>query len=75
MFGLSKLLRVGEGRTVKRLCVDRHISLAERDALPAVYVDGRLAAVWRLGTDVEFLPAGDACRFIQITKHNRGENV
>ena len=36
-------------RSVKRLCVDRKLSLTERDALPALYVGGRLAAVWRLG--------------------------
>ena len=45
-------------RSVKRLCVDRKISLTERDALPALYVGGQLAAVWRLGTDVSFLPKG-----------------
>jgi tRNA(Ile)-lysidine synthase len=56
------------GRTVKRLCVDRGISPAERDRLPAIYADGRLAAVWRLGVHQEFLPVGETCRFIQITK-------
>ena len=55
-------------RTVKRLCLDRRISLEERAALPGFYVDGRLAAVWPLGVDVEFLPEGGACRFIQIIK-------
>ncbi len=59
----------GGGRTVKRLCLDRGISLAERDRLPAVYAGGRLAAVWRLGVDTEFLPEGEGpCRFIQIIK-------
>ncbi len=59
----------GGGRTVKRLCLDRGISLGERDRLPAVYVGGRLAAVWRLGVDTEFLPEGEGpCRFIQILK-------
>lgn len=43
-------------RSVKRLCLDRGISLRQRDRLPAVYVGGRLAAVWRLGVDMEFLP-------------------
>ncbi len=56
------------GRTVKRLCLDRHISLAERDRLPAIYVENRLAAVWRLGVHTEFLPEGEACRFIQINE-------
>ena len=57
-------------RTVKRLSLDRGISLAERDRLPAVYAGDRLAAVWRLGVDTEFLPEGEGpCRFIQILKH------
>ena len=54
-------------RTVKRLCLDRGISLEERDRLPAVYADGRLAAVWRLGVDREFLPEGDAVRFVRVS--------
>lgn len=56
------------GRSVKRLCLDKHISLTERDRLPAIYANGRLAAVWRLGVDTEFLPEGKPCRFIQIQK-------
>ncbi len=55
-------------RTVKRLCLDRHISLAERERLPAIYLGGCLAAVWRLGVDTEFLPEGAPCRFVQIIK-------
>lgn len=58
------------GRSVKRLCLDRGISPAERDRLPAVYVGGRLAAVWRLGVDTAFARSGEApCRFIKIEKH------
>ena len=53
-------------RTIKRLCLDRHIGLAQRDQLPAIYVQERLAAVWPLGVDQEFMQAGTACRFIQI---------
>ena len=45
-------------RSVKRLCVDRKLSLTERDLLPALYMGGRLAAVWRLGADISFLPKG-----------------
>jgi len=58
----------GGGRTVKRLCLDRRISLEERASLPAVYAGGRLAAVWRLGVDESFLPAGgkEPCRFVRI---------
>jgi tRNA(Ile)-lysidine synthase len=48
--------------------VDRRISPAERDRLPAICADGQLAAVWRLGVSEEFLPVGESCRFIQITK-------
>lgn len=57
-------------RTVKRLCLDRGIGLSERDGLPAIYVDDRLAAVWRLGVDRAFSPGPDKdlCRFIQIIK-------
>ena len=56
-------------RSVKRLCLDRRISLAERDRLPAIYVEGKLAAVWRLGVDAAFAPEGGApCRFIKIEK-------
>lgn len=58
----------GGSRSVKRLCLDRRISLTERDRLPAIYADGRLAAVWRLGVDMAFAPEGEACRFIQIIR-------
>ena len=59
----------GGARSVKRLCLDRHISLTERDRLPAIHVGDRLAAVWRLGTDEAFAPsAGEPCRFVQIMK-------
>ena len=61
------------GRTVKRLCLDRHIPLAERDGLPAIYLGDRLAAVWGLGVDQKFAPEGEPCRFIQIMK-NTEEN-
>lgn len=58
------------GRSVKRLCLDRGISLAERERLPAFYVENRLAAVWRLGVDAAFAPEGrEPVRFIKIKKH------
>lgn len=54
-------------RSVKRLCLDRKISLAERNCLPAIYVGKSLAAVWRLGVDAAFAPKdGVSCRFIKI---------
>ena len=57
-------------RSVKRLCLDRRISLEERDRLPAVYVNGKLAAVWRLGVDTAFAPkGGEPCLYVEIYKH------
>ena len=54
-------------RSVKRLCLDRRIPIDERDALPALSIGGRLAAVYRLGTDTAFLPdeGGQAC-FVRV---------
>ena len=42
------------GRTVKRLCVDRGLSLADREVLPVLRVNGRAAAVPGLGLDENF---------------------
>lgn len=56
------------GRGIKRLCQDRQIPPEERERLPAIYVGGRLAAVGRLGTDVDFLPKDGACWLIQMIK-------
>lgn len=55
-------------RSIKRLCLDRRISLSERSALPALYIGSRTAAVWRIGTDEAFLPreGGGSC-FVRIT--------
>jgi len=55
-------------RSIKRLCMDRKIPITERDRLPAIYADGTLAAVWRLGVDVTFVPEGTEFRFIQVLK-------
>ena len=60
-------LRTAAGsRSIKRLCIDHRISLPERDSLPAIYVGGKLAGVWRLGVDKVFLPQQMPCRFIEI---------
>ena len=59
------------GRTVKRLCLDRGVSLESRETLPALYVEGQLAAVWQLGVDVRYAPAEQPVRFIQITKKSK----
>ena len=62
-------------RTVKRLCLDRRISLTERDALPAIYVNGKLAAVWRLGVDAAFVPNGNAAALIQIFPEEKEDSL
>ena len=41
-------------RTVKRLLADHHIVPSQREACPAIYVDGVLAAVLGAGTDISF---------------------
>ena len=66
----------GGGRTVKRLCLDRGITLAERATLPAIYLNGKLAAVWRLGADDAFRYRGSGpVRFIHVLKTNGGEGI
>lgn len=68
--GRLRLPGANGSRSVKRLCLDRSISVEERDRLPAVYMAGKLAAVWRLGVDAAFAPeAGKPCLFIKIKKH------
>lgn len=65
----------GRGRrSVKRLCLDRGIDPVERDGLPALYAGEKLAAVWPLGTDVEFLPreTGGMRLIITIQRENSG---
>ena len=55
-------------RSIKRLCIDRRIGPQARDRLPTIYVNDHPAAVWQLGTDINFLPEGEPFRFIQIIK-------
>ena len=57
-------------RSVKRLCLDKKINLSERDGLPAIYINGILAGVWRLGVDAAFTPEDRLCRFVKIEKIN-----
>ena len=64
----------GGGRSIKRLCMDRRISLPERDRLPAVYAGGCLAAVWRLGVDMAFAaPEGSPAGSFRLPKRQRRE--
>lgn len=55
-------------RTIKRLCIDRGLSPAQRDALPMLLVGETAAAVWPLGTDVSFLPQGEDALFVRVEK-------
>ena len=66
--GRLRLPEAKGSRSVKRLCLDFGIDLTERDGLPAIYVDGTLAAVWHLGTDAGYLPEGRDCRFVEIRR-------
>ena len=60
-------------RSVKRLCLDKKINLSERDGLPAIYINGILAGVWRLGVDTAFTPEDRLCRFVKIEKVNKNK--
>ena len=43
-------------RSFKRLCADRGIAPAERDTMPVLRVDGKIAAAPGIGVDLEFAP-------------------
>ena len=56
-------------RSLKRLCAERGIIPAERDVMPVLRVDGKLAAVPGVGVDLEFMPREDAAGgFIMFEK-------
>ena len=59
-------------RSVKRLCADGGISPAQRDGLPVLRVGEQIAAMARLGANMEFAPCTDKktvyVRFQKITK-------
>ena len=57
-------------RSVKRLLSERGIPPEVRRQTPAFQVDGHLAAVWRLGTDVEFMPE-ETGRWVEITLYKQ----
>ncbi len=64
-----RLAGANGARSIKRLCIDHHIPPLARDALPALYLGGRLAAVWPLGADASFLPhAGEETCFVRVEK-------
>ena len=47
-------------RSLKRLCADAGISLAQREILPVLRVNGQAAAVPGVGMDVNFAPCAEA---------------
>lgn len=55
-------------RSVKRLCIDRGLSPAQRDTLPMLVIGGQTAAVWPLGADTAFLPQGGSAVFVRVQK-------
>lgn len=61
------------GRTVKRLCVDRGVSPADREMLPVLRVNGRAAAVPELGLDENFAPDRHETGARVIFYKDRGE--
>lgn len=63
------------GRTVKRLCVDRGLSPEERDRLPVLRVNGQAAAAPGLGLDENFAPDRHETAAWVIFYKDRGENV
>ena len=63
------------GRTVKRLCVDRGVSPADREMRPVLRVNGRAAAVPELGLDENFAPDRHETAAWVIFYKDRGENV
>lgn len=57
------------GRSFKRLCAERGIPPAERDAMPVLRVDGKIAAAPGIGVDLEFMPKNEcAAGFIMFDK-------
>ena len=63
------------GRTVKRLCMDRGLSPEERDRLPVLRVNGQAAAAPGLGLDENFAPDRHETAAWVIFYKDRGENV
>ena len=61
------------GRTVKRLCVDRGVSPADREMRPVLRVNGRAAAVPELGLDENFAPDRHETGARVIFYKDRGE--
>ncbi len=54
------------GRSVKRLLTERGVAPEQRGETPCIRVDGKLAAVYGVGTDVHFTPDNSGDR-VEIT--------
>lgn len=61
-------------RSLKRLCAERNILPAERDALPVLRVNGRAAAVPGIGIDLDFAPS-DGKAAVFVTFHQEIEEI
>ena len=61
------------GRSVKRLLADRGIPPELRQRVPVLCVGDRPAAVWGVGTDMEFLPE-ESGQNMEITVTTNGGN-
>lgn len=61
------------GRSVKRLLADRGIPPELRQRIPVLCVGDRPAAVWGVGTDMEFLPE-ESGQNMEITVTTNGGN-
>ena len=61
------------GRTVKRLCVDRGLCVKEREQLPVLRINGQAAAIPGLGLDENFAPNRHETGARVIFYKDRGE--
>ena len=61
------------GRSVKRLLADRGVPPEKRGRIPVLCVGDRPAALWSVGTDVEFLPEKTGL-YTEITVSTNGGN-
>lgn len=69
--GTGRLGVENGSRTVKRLLADHRIGVAQREHCPAVYVDGRLAAVFGAGTDIALRPVSGEMKLVVSIRKNK----
>ena len=61
-------------RSLKRLCAERGILPAQRDALPVLRINGRAAAVAGVGIDMDFVPM-EGTSTVFVTFHQKTEEI